>query len=88
MSDSVPATTEEVERLTADGVGRIAEAPDLDALAALDTEHLGKRSRLSAIKASMRDHRVSQRLNRVTTMLAHPSSLASPGFLLRALTAR
>ncbi|GIE34634.1 hydroxylase [Actinoplanes italicus] len=39
-------------------------------------------------KASMRDHRVSQRLNRVTTMLAHPSSLASPGLLLRALTAR
>jgi 2-polyprenyl-6-methoxyphenol hydroxylase-like FAD-dependent oxidoreductase len=39
-------------------------------------------------KASMRDHTVSQRLNKVTTLLAHPSSLASPGFLLRALTAR
>ncbi|MEU4424474.1 FAD-dependent monooxygenase [Actinoplanes sp. NPDC024001] len=37
-------------------------------------------------KASMRDHTVSRRLGQVTTMLAHPSALASPGFLLRALT--
>ncbi|GAA2704620.1 FAD-dependent oxidoreductase [Actinoplanes palleronii] len=36
-------------------------------------------------KASMRDQRVNHRLGQVTTMLAHPSSLTSPGFLLRAL---
>jgi len=61
MTDSVPVTTDEVDRLTAEGVRRIAEAADLDALAALDTEHLGKRSRLSAIKASMRDLEPEQR---------------------------
>jgi 2-polyprenyl-6-methoxyphenol hydroxylase-like FAD-dependent oxidoreductase len=36
-------------------------------------------------KASMRDRTVNQRLGQVTTMLAHPSALTSPGFLLRAL---
>ncbi|WP_240670226.1 NAD(P)/FAD-dependent oxidoreductase [Actinoplanes solisilvae] len=38
-------------------------------------------------KASMRDQRVNQRLGQVTTMLAHPSALAEPRFLLRALAA-
>ncbi|BCY08154.1 NAD(P)/FAD-dependent oxidoreductase [Actinoplanes sp. L3-i22] len=36
-------------------------------------------------KASMRDPAVNQRLGQVTTMLAHPSALTSPGFLIRAL---
>ena len=36
-------------------------------------------------RASMRDGSVSHRLNQVTTMLAHPSALAEPRFLLRAL---
>lgn len=37
-------------------------------------------------KASMRDQRVSHRLGQVTAMLAHPSALAEPRFLARALT--
>jgi 2-polyprenyl-6-methoxyphenol hydroxylase-like FAD-dependent oxidoreductase len=37
--------------------------------------------------ASMKDQRVNKRLGQVTQMLAHPSALTSPGFLLRALTA-
>ncbi|XVV16341.1 FAD-dependent oxidoreductase [Actinoplanes sp. CA-131856] len=37
-------------------------------------------------KASMRDQAVSHRLGQVTTMLAHPSALTSPRFLLRALS--
>ncbi|BCJ46956.1 hydroxylase [Actinoplanes ianthinogenes] len=36
-------------------------------------------------KASMRDRAVNLRLGEVTTMLAHPSALTSPGFLLRAV---
>jgi 2-polyprenyl-6-methoxyphenol hydroxylase-like FAD-dependent oxidoreductase len=36
-------------------------------------------------KASMRDQTVNRRLGQVTTMLAHPSALAEPRFLLRAL---
>ncbi|MCO8274931.1 FAD-dependent monooxygenase [Actinoplanes sp. TRM 88003] len=36
-------------------------------------------------KASMRDQTISQRLGQVTTMLAHPSALTEPRFLLRAL---
>ncbi|MDY7089874.1 MAG: FAD-dependent monooxygenase [Actinomycetota bacterium] len=36
-------------------------------------------------KASMRDHSVSRRLGQVTTMLEHPSALARPRFLLRAM---
>jgi 2-polyprenyl-6-methoxyphenol hydroxylase-like FAD-dependent oxidoreductase len=36
-------------------------------------------------KASMRDPQVNDRLGKVTTMLAHPSALTSPGFLVRAL---
>ncbi|GAA4603538.1 2-polyprenyl-6-methoxyphenol hydroxylase-like FAD-dependent oxidoreductase [Actinoplanes octamycinicus] len=36
-------------------------------------------------KASMRDRRINLRLGEVTTMLAHPSALTSPGFLLRAV---
>jgi 2-polyprenyl-6-methoxyphenol hydroxylase-like FAD-dependent oxidoreductase len=36
-------------------------------------------------KASMRDHRVNHRLGQVTTLLAHPSALAEPRFLMRAL---
>jgi hypothetical protein len=35
-------------------------------------------------KASIRDSAVNQRLGQVTTMLAHPSALTRPGFLLRA----
>ena len=38
-------------------------------------------------KASLKDQAVNRRLNQVTMMLAHPSSLARPGVLLRALTA-
>ena len=38
-------------------------------------------------KASMRDQAVNRRLGQVTTMLAHPSALTSPRFLLRALAA-
>jgi len=58
---TAPATTEEVDQLTAEGVERIAAAADLDALAALDSEYLGKRSRLSGIKAAMRDLEPEQR---------------------------
>ncbi|WP_433378931.1 FAD-dependent oxidoreductase [Actinoplanes sp. CA-142083] len=36
-------------------------------------------------KASMRDQRVNQQLGKVTAMLAHPSALAEPRFLARAL---
>ncbi|GIF21790.1 hypothetical protein BJ973_004760 [Actinoplanes tereljensis] len=36
-------------------------------------------------KASMRDHRVNHRVGQVTTLLAHPSALAEPRFLMRAL---
>jgi 2-polyprenyl-6-methoxyphenol hydroxylase-like FAD-dependent oxidoreductase len=36
-------------------------------------------------KASMRDQTINHRLGQVTTMLAHPSALAEPRFLLRAL---
>jgi 2-polyprenyl-6-methoxyphenol hydroxylase-like FAD-dependent oxidoreductase len=36
-------------------------------------------------RASMKDQAVNRRLGQVTTMLAHPSSLTRPGFLLRAL---
>jgi 2-polyprenyl-6-methoxyphenol hydroxylase-like FAD-dependent oxidoreductase len=36
-------------------------------------------------KASMRDQSINQRLGQVTTMLEHPSALAQPKFLLRAL---
>lgn len=36
-------------------------------------------------KASMRDQKINYRLGQVTTMLAHPSALAEPRFLLRAL---
>ncbi|MBL7255472.1 FAD-dependent oxidoreductase [Paractinoplanes lichenicola] len=36
-------------------------------------------------KASMRDQSINQRLGQVTTMLEHPSALAQPRFLLRAL---
>jgi len=38
-------------------------------------------------RASVRDKAVNRRLGQVTTMLAHPSALTSPGFLLRALAA-
>ncbi|MFC3739452.1 FAD-dependent oxidoreductase [Paractinoplanes deccanensis] len=37
-------------------------------------------------KASMRDQAVNHRLGQVTTMLAHPSALTSPRFLVRALS--
>ncbi|MET0417554.1 MAG: FAD-dependent oxidoreductase [Actinoplanes sp.] len=37
--------------------------------------------------ASMKDQTVNKRLGQVTQMLAHPSALTSPRFLLRALTA-
>jgi 2-polyprenyl-6-methoxyphenol hydroxylase-like FAD-dependent oxidoreductase len=37
--------------------------------------------------ASMKDQRVNKQLGQVTQMLAHPSALTSPSFLLRALTA-
>ncbi|MEU4235968.1 FAD-dependent monooxygenase [Actinoplanes sp. NPDC026619] len=36
-------------------------------------------------QASMRDQQVNQRVGQVTTMLAHPSALAEPRFLMRAL---
>jgi 2-polyprenyl-6-methoxyphenol hydroxylase-like FAD-dependent oxidoreductase len=36
-------------------------------------------------KASMRDQRVNHRLGQVTTMVEHPSALAEPRFLMRAL---
>ncbi|WP_249998153.1 FAD-dependent monooxygenase [Actinoplanes sp. M2I2] len=36
-------------------------------------------------KASMRDQSINHRLGQVTTMLAHPSALTEPRFLLRAL---
>ncbi|WP_250030797.1 FAD-dependent oxidoreductase [Paractinoplanes maris] len=36
-------------------------------------------------KASMRDQTINHRLGQVTTMLAHPSALTEPRFLLRAL---
>jgi hypothetical protein len=36
-------------------------------------------------KASMRDQTINQRLGQVTTMLAHPTALTEPRFLLRAL---
>lgn len=38
-------------------------------------------------RASAKDPVVNRRLGQVTTMLAHPSALTSPGLLLRALTA-
>jgi 2-polyprenyl-6-methoxyphenol hydroxylase-like FAD-dependent oxidoreductase len=38
-------------------------------------------------KASIKDQAVNRRLGQVTTMLAHPSALTSPGLLLRALAA-
>jgi 2-polyprenyl-6-methoxyphenol hydroxylase-like FAD-dependent oxidoreductase len=38
-------------------------------------------------KASVKDQAVNRRLGQVTTMLAHPSALTSPGLLLRALAA-
>jgi hypothetical protein len=38
-------------------------------------------------QAFLKDQTVNRRLSRVTTMLAHPASLTTPGFLLRALTA-
>jgi 2-polyprenyl-6-methoxyphenol hydroxylase-like FAD-dependent oxidoreductase len=38
-------------------------------------------------KASLKDQAVNEQLGKVTNMLAHPSSLARPGFLLRALAA-
>ena len=36
-------------------------------------------------RAAIKDKAVNRRLGQVTTMLAHPSALARPGFLLRAL---
>jgi hypothetical protein len=38
-------------------------------------------------KASTKDRAVNLRLGQVTTMLAHPSALADPRFVLRALRA-
>jgi 2-polyprenyl-6-methoxyphenol hydroxylase-like FAD-dependent oxidoreductase len=38
-------------------------------------------------KGSLKDQAVNQQLGKVTSMLAHPSSLTRPGFLLRALAA-
>ncbi|HLU42669.1 MAG TPA: phenylalanine--tRNA ligase subunit alpha [Microthrixaceae bacterium] len=58
---TAPTTTDEVDQLTAEGVERIGNAPDLETLRALDADYLGKRSRLSAIKASMRDLAPEQR---------------------------
>jgi 2-polyprenyl-6-methoxyphenol hydroxylase-like FAD-dependent oxidoreductase len=40
------------------------------------------------LRASMSDPAVAERLDRVTTMLDHPSALARPGTLLRALRSR
>src|SRR5690349_10521923 len=61
---------EEIERVQADAVGRVATATSLDELAALDTELLGKRSALTGFKKQLggldADERrvVGQALNR------------------------
>ena len=60
MTDDVQRTGE-IAAITAEGVERLSEAPDLDALRALDAELLGKRSELSRIKAGMRDLDPDQR---------------------------
>jgi phenylalanyl-tRNA synthetase alpha chain len=41
--------------ITAEAVARIDAAPDLTSLQALDSEYLGKRSRLSALKSGLKD---------------------------------
>jgi len=41
--------------IAAEGIARIEAAADLDALATLDTEYLGKQSALGGLKAAMRD---------------------------------
>lgn len=48
-------TAAEIEQLTADALAAIGAADGLDALRTLDAAHLGKRSRLSELKASLRD---------------------------------
>jgi phenylalanyl-tRNA synthetase alpha chain len=45
----------EARATAADGLRRIAEATDVEALRLLDAELLGKKSRLSSLKAGMRD---------------------------------
>jgi phenylalanyl-tRNA synthetase alpha chain len=52
MSD---ATVDEVRALVDDGLGRIAGAPDAASVRGVESELLGKRSRMSELKAGMRD---------------------------------
>ena len=47
--------SDEVSQLADEGVARVAAATDVDALHELELELLGKRSRLTAVKATMRD---------------------------------
>jgi phenylalanyl-tRNA synthetase alpha chain len=54
MTDDVQRTGD-IAAITAGGVERISAAPDLEALRAVESELLGKRSELSRIKAGMRD---------------------------------
>jgi phenylalanyl-tRNA synthetase alpha chain len=60
MTDDVQRTGD-IAAITAGGVERISAAPDLEALRAVESELLGKRSELSRIKAGMRDLEPDQR---------------------------
>jgi phenylalanyl-tRNA synthetase alpha chain len=59
MSDA--STVEEIEHLAADGSSRVGRAATAGELDALDAELLGRHSRLTAIKASLRDLDPDQR---------------------------
>ena len=55
MGQNVETLSQEAAAIAEDGARALAAATDLDHLRALDAEVLGKKSRLSALKAGMRD---------------------------------
>ena len=55
------AGPQDVRPLLEDALGRIRAAPDSGAVRAVETELLGKKSQLSAMKAGMRDLEHDQR---------------------------
>jgi phenylalanyl-tRNA synthetase alpha chain len=58
---AAPAQADDADRIAREGVERVAATTDLDVLRELESELLGKQSRLGALKAAMRDLDPEQR---------------------------